>query len=396
MKQTLVAPSALVNNQDLIEPAVIEIDSGVITKVRTHIPKKAENMIMLDDMLLLPGFTNAHAHLELTSLGVLTEHNFVPWMKELMHAKTMQTAADVVRSLEEGCQKLIKTGSTTNIDHISFDSPITAYRKLPCNVIGFGEVLGSIEPISRHIYDKLKDLQRASPIDFHLSLHTIHTVHETIINEFFQNEHPPFSIHLCEYAEEQEYFQNNSGPFYDFVVTRYPELNGLKRHQAPSAIQYLKQHNRVLNNSLIIHANYCDDHDIDILSTWKNICIVHCPGSFAFFDHAHFPFKQYREQNIKIALGTDGLVSNNELNYFSEIQLFLEMFPEIGLKELMPMITTNALETIGITNRGLIKEGYFADIIGLTCKKQQDICETLSQTKNVSFCMINGLSQQGL
>ena len=302
MKKTLVAPSALVNNNDIIQPAVIEINNDIITKISNHIPKKTDNLIKLDDTVLLPGLTNAHAHLELTGIGPLKEHGFVSWIKELIKAKTRQTPTDVVDSLHKGSQLLLSSGVTTTIDHISFDSPIAAYKKLSGTFIGFGEVVGSIEPISRMIYERLQDLQRASPIELNLTLHAIQTVNENIIREFLKNDEPPFSVHLCEYGEEQEYFQNNTGPFYDYVVERFPELKGLNRHQAPSAIQYLDKHNEALHHSLIIHANYIDAADIAILNKWQNICVVHCPGSFAFFQHDQFPFEQYKINNIKIFL----------------------------------------------------------------------------------------------
>ncbi len=364
MKKTVIAKSAVINNSEIISPAVITIENGIITDISQSIPSKTENTIDLGDMTLLPGFTNAHCHLELTNIGPLNEKRYAPWIYELMDNKMKLTPLDLAEAIIEGTKSLNKSGVTSILDHISFDNPIDIYKKIETTVIGFGEVLGSIPEVSQKIYTTLKSLKKASPIPFHISPHAVQTVAEDILKDVFNNESSPFSIHLAEYKGEQEYFVHNSGDFFAYVTDRYPELKGLNRHQAPSAIQYLDKMGYKLDNSLLIHANYVDATDLSIIESWKNVCVVHCPGSFEFFGHDDFPFAEYKKKNIPIALGTDGITSNTTLNYLHEIQLFLNKYPEIDFFELLPLITTNALESIGIKNDGMIKKGYQANMIG--------------------------------
>ncbi len=361
----IIAPHAIIDNKRIISPAIIEVRDGIITGISQTIPKKTTGKtVRLDDVCLMPGFTNAHCHLELTSLGPLEAHQFVPWLQEIVLAKTEQTLSDKIDGIKNGIEKLTRSGVTTIVDHVSFDTPVSAFANAPTRIISFGEVLGLLPEKGQHTYEALKNSKTAATHDFHISPHAIYSVTAALLQQVFNEESSPYSIHLAENAEERLYLNHQDSLFWDFVLQSYPELTNRRHDQARSSVSYLQNHNISLHDSLLIHANDVDDQDMTVMQSWQNICVVHCPGSFDFFGHPHFPFEEYQKLGIKIALGTDSITSNTCLDYQHEIRLFTQRYPQLDFFDLLPMLTTNALESIGVHDTGKLAIGYRADLIG--------------------------------
>jgi len=85
---TLIASAAIVGNREIISPATIQIENGTIVNISNQKPKTTNHKIIrLENTVLLPGFTNAHCHLELTGIGPIKDKDFVPWIKTLISQK---------------------------------------------------------------------------------------------------------------------------------------------------------------------------------------------------------------------------------------------------------------------------------------------------------------------
>lgn len=373
----LHASAALVENKEIISPAVIEIKDGTITSIGTSNPQKNQHVIKLENIFLLPGFVNAHCHLEYSHFGPLSEREFVPWIKKLMTHDQKAGKNDIQKSI----LKLVQSGVTTILDHVSPFTPLEYFRNSPARIISFGEVVGAAQNTSSTHYDLQKKVKANSTLPFHITPHGIHSVHRETLKKIFKDEKDHFSIHLCESKEEDQLFKKNSGALTDLVKERI---------DSPSALQFIQENLGDLKNSLIIHANFIDDEDLEILKSWQNICVVHCPGSFDFFAHDNFPYEKIRQQCIPIALGTDSHASNSHFNFLSEIKLFLKKFPQKNIFELIPLLTTNACTAIGLKNVGQIKVGYHADIIGFRTCDDWDIIKALQSCHSLDYSTVGG------
>src|SRR5689334_13356733 len=111
----IAARGALVNNKTVLSPAYLTVIDGKIAAISTTKPALAANMEFVDwsRFFVLPGFVNAHCHLELTGAGPLEEHRFVPWIGDVIRAKQTQTPHDVARAIRTGAKQLAESGVTT-------------------------------------------------------------------------------------------------------------------------------------------------------------------------------------------------------------------------------------------------------------------------------------------
>src|SRR6266567_8562445 len=72
----------------------------------------------LVDTILLPGFVNAHCHLDYTDLAgeIPPTRLFTDWIKTITTAKSGKIYADFAQSWLRGAQMLVRTGTTTVAD----------------------------------------------------------------------------------------------------------------------------------------------------------------------------------------------------------------------------------------------------------------------------------------
>lgn len=383
----LIAASAILEDGSIISPAVIRIAAGKITDVSSELPPaKSQHTLDLGSTTLFPGFINAHAHLDLTGLGSLAHAPFATWVTELVQKKSAQSDSDVATGIKNGAQALLRSGVTTVFDHVSAGTPLQAFAGLPLSVVAFGEVGGRSATKASRSYTDFMLAKKHAPIPFHITPHALYSVALDILQDVLEDEPGPFSIHLNESLEEKLYFESRQGDLAEFIAnitdTDLPFHN--------SGIQALQECAPNLENSLLVHCNYLNDLDLAALATWQNCCVVHCPGSFAFFGHEKFPLQKLRAAGVNIALGTDSLASNTSLNYLDEIRLFLKMFPKINFTELLPMITTNAAKAIGLKHVGKIAVGCTADFIGFKADNKMDPLEFLLTREKPNFIMTRG------
>lgn len=389
----LKARGAIVDNHRIITPAYVEIlENGTFGRISNSNFGTSVD-IDFGDELMFPGLTNGHCHLELSGHQPLSQHEFVPWIEELLEIKSKTTLSQLKKNIQYGINQLLLSGCTTIIDHISFDTPLNYFEDQRLSIIGFAEVLGSLPAIA----DSVLELQMAripsSPIPIHLSAHAIHSVEPTVLMKLFlQKGSKPFSIHIHESKEEHEYFANQRGAILELKKSRHPDSIHVFSHDAQSACDWLQKNKISVGDTLLIHANEITDKDIEFLKTQTNICIVHCPGSHQYFKHSEFPFEKIKHANIPIALGTDSLASNTQLSLFHEIRLFQQQHTTIDFWQLLPMITTNALHPLHEHFTGQIKSNFRADFFTLNWNGTDDPLSLVIIANAVNSLFHKGIS----
>ncbi|MCP5464440.1 MAG: amidohydrolase family protein [Deltaproteobacteria bacterium] len=385
--QTYQFKNLVQSDGSVLSPAFVTVQQGRFTRVAST----AETTPITDykNATALPGFTNAHCHLELTALGPLPEQRFVPWIIELVRQKHKLANNNMQAGIIKGCRELLRSGVVRVFDHISPETPATVFENLPLKVRGFVEILGSHKERSLKSWQQGKEFCASAPLPSHLTLHSGHTVHPDVKNAFIKEQNRLLSIHLAECESENELVQTQQGEFAEFILKTNPEITKAELSNGSSALQILWEQN-AFSNSLIVHGNHLSDNDIKLIAKHKDLCVVHCPNSYAFFDHGGFDFERLQQEGIPVALGTDGLVSNTELNMLGEIQSFLKTHPKTDLATLMPMITLNAAKALGLADEGDVKESYKADLVLMHNTENLEPLQLLKQKNQVDQVMLNG------
>lgn len=395
----LVAPHVIPVEGPDHSPGAIRISGNKIVAIGDPAklqPSLGEERLELPDTVLIPAFVNAHCHLELTALGPLIVGNkspqFVDWIREVIRRKNALAPAAMVSGIRLGINKLLATGVATIGDHISFNTEWKTIVSSPLKGRLFGEVLGILPEVCDDIYRSLREFSsdvNAASDRFRMSVtpHSVHAVHPETLKRIGEREPGPFSIHVAESREEEGYFGKQTGALTELIAER--GLTSL--HKGKSAIDCLRKIGFPLSRITAVHGNYLTEEEIATLKGLRT-CLVHCPGSHAYFGHRPFPLRRHLDQGLTIGIGTDSIASNTDLDFLMDLRRLHDRHRSVTPHEILTMATLNGAKGLRMEKEiGSLVPGKKADIAGFPLQAGLNPEESVLATPHASFLMIDGV-----
>src|SRR5881409_2749164 len=103
--------------------------------------------VIFRDCAIIPGFVNAHTHLELTILrGFLEDLPFSEWIPKLTRAKYQDLGRDeMLASARLGCVEMIRAGVTCLGEVMDLGTAWPAMREFGLQGVAYQEVFGPAE-----------------------------------------------------------------------------------------------------------------------------------------------------------------------------------------------------------------------------------------------------------
>jgi cytosine/adenosine deaminase-related metal-dependent hydrolase len=279
------------------------------------------------EAVILPGFVNAHSHLELTVMrGFLepVEHDFFAWLRRLTKAKyEILTPDDLKISATWGAIEAARAGVTTLGDASDFgEAAFAALCDVGLRGVVYQEVFGP-DPRERNqrlaeLRDKVDKLRAGETrlVRVGVSPHAPYTVsaplYEAVAGYAIEEE-----LNLMTHASESEaetlLMQKGSGAFAENLAAR-----GIKwRAPGVSTIKYLHDLGVLYARPMLAHCVTVDEADIEIIKA-TGAHIAHCPKSNAKFGHGRAPFARFIKNEVSLALGSDSVASNNTCDMLEE------------------------------------------------------------------------------
>jgi cytosine/adenosine deaminase-related metal-dependent hydrolase len=167
------------------------------------------------------------------------------------------------------------------------------------------------------------------------------------------------TTHIAESIEEHEMFTHASGPLYDFLASLGRDNSDCGQG---SALSHLVEHGVIGPDCLIVHLNYLQDYDYELVAQ-SGASVVHCPKCHSYFGHSPFPMKTLREYGVNICFGTDSLASNNALDMRSEMRE-AQAIHDLGDREVLEMCLLNGARALRQAGKlGEIAPGSVADLV---------------------------------
>ena len=111
---------------------------------------------------------------------------------------------------------------------------------------------------------------------------------------------------------------------------------------------------------LYVHGNYLrPDAPLP-----KNASIIYCPRTHAAFGHPPHPFRDFLARGVRVAIGTDSLASNPDLDVLAEIRFLHRLYPDVPGAVLLRMATLSGAEALGWADEtGSLAPGKSADLV---------------------------------
>ena len=343
----------------------------------------------------MPGFVNAHSHLELTAMrGFLEreEGNFTAWLVKLTLARlNSMTPEDLYVSAAWGAVEAARAGVTTLADASdSATSSLRALKDVGLRGIVYQESFGPDPRLARENFEKLREkisvlrsfeteLVRAG-----VSPHAVYTVSAPqleLLTDFALDEKLPLMMHAAESEAEDLLVREGTGPFADNLALRGIEW----RAPRLSVIEYLEKVGVLRARPLLAHCIRTDEADIERIVR-AGAGIAHCPKSNAKLGHGRAPFAAFLNKGARVGLGSDSVASNNLCDMLEEARFaallsrasgdMLASGEMAGAREALAAATRGGARATGLDGvTGELVPGLQADlvVINLRAAHQQPV-----------------------
>ena len=384
----------------ILKNRFVRIKGQTIDSITESEPILDEGEIIKDAKghIMLPGFANTHSHIPMTLMRGYGEGlPLQQWLFEKMFPfEDRLTPEDCYWGTSLGLLEMISSGTVSysdmyyNVDEITqatVDAGLKANIGRGITSNGSGSFAEHIARVDMEALDqKVQDHGWDRLIKVDSTIHGEYTSDEKLVRE------------VAEYTKA-------TGRILQVHVseTRLEHQACIEKH-GMTPTEYFSQCGLFDGPVIAAHCVHVSDRDIDILKK-HDVTVAHCISSNMKLGSGIAPLKKFIDRGLRVALGTDGAASNNNLNFLEEIHLVAmvhKAFEQDSLflspVDLLQMASKNGFMAQGRPESGVLKEGAAADLILISLESPHmtpsfDILSNLiysAQSSDVRLTMVNG------
>lgn len=327
----------------------------------------------LGDVVLLPGFINAHSHLELSAYaGRIKPSGLWMWLARLMRSRRgadpVQEQAAAIRAAEDS----LRCGVTCIADISRQGDVWRVLRGVPIRKVCFAELISLAGEPPRNP-DELADAVDAVACDDRLAAgisphapYTVRAEHIAACAEFALRRGLPVTTHWAETREECRWIARGGG----ILGAMIRGLGGAGVIASPrcSPIEYARRLGLLSAGALLAHVNYITDDDLDRLALGRAF-VVFCPRSHAFFGHKGHRWRDMITAGVDVCIGTDSAASlpaGSRLSILDEIRFLRRRYSDVPAEQLLSMATIVAARALKMDDcLGSLTPGKEADLVAV-------------------------------
>lgn len=353
--------------------------------------------------IILPGWINAHTHLNLTAAAGLprpTPSSFTQWVRRLLQITSGWSEDLVLKSIRAGLD-LSLAGGATAVVHQSTAPPLRPFLEHPLRSVVLHEVIGfpqsRCEKLLLEAENWLSEARKAcrgTRVTPGLAVHALYSTGPDLacaLADLAERQQAPLAIHLSESEEELRFLNDGSGPIRDLLEERNA-WDPVWIPPARTPVALAEELGLLKLPLLAVHCNYLTSADRAALVR-SPAAVVWCPGSHAFFGHAEHPAPGLVKAGVTVLLGTDSLASNSALDMLREVRLAAARGSEPGGEEWLRSATVESARHLrGAAGPGRLAAGEPADFQIVTSAEEIDdpVEVLLRGTLQVKRVLIDG------
>lgn len=364
----------ITNTGEALKNAYLELDDeGKILEIVATAGELHEvNQLEFYNGVLVPGFVNTHAHLELSYMKGLIEPkrqlpHFIASLRGIRLAAKDKEIQDAIFDADEAMQRegIVLVGDISNVTD-SIDCKV----KSKIQYHTFVEVFALDKFKAHEVYDNAKSIQTQfedKGLAANVTPHAPYSVSEklfSLLNESCYLTNATLSIHNQETPSENEMFIDKTGALVDLFKTFgtitdsfYPTGH----NSLPSTLIHMPKCSKIN----LVHNTYTNQSDIDKALKYSPLIYwTLCPNANLYIEDALPDIPLLHENDLKICLGTDSLASNHQLSILEEMKTIHEHYPEIKFIDMVKWSSYNGADALNALDRfGSFEKGKQPGIV---------------------------------
>ncbi len=313
-----------------------------------------------DDAVILPGFVNAHSHLEYAVYaGFGDGTSFGSWLRTHVERKNRLAPSDMVAIARCGVADSLRSGITTTADYSFSGAGAIAAAELGLRATVYLEVFADDpEDARRRFEEQRARVEETALVRIGVSPHAPYTC-SLDTYRWCLSLGIPVGTHLAESAGENEWLQHGRG-----VLAGIPILVPPTGQRAVATLE------PVLGPDLLCaHCVEVSEGEIALLAE-RGVPVAHCPRSNALLGCGVAPVAAMRSAGVVVGLGTDSPASVPSFDVFEEMRAAvyaaraLALRPEALLAgDALRLATLDAARALRVDHQvGTLSPGKRADL----------------------------------
>ena len=287
------------------------IEGEKISRIAPSIREESDKTIDASGKILYPAFSNMHTHAGMTLFrGYADDMPLMEWLeKKIWPIEYTFTEEDVYAGTRLAILEMIKTGTTLFNDmYWHFDAGWQAVEEMGVRAVLSAVMIDMFDAERQKANEKrTKDIfdryfHKNERIQLALGPHAIYTVSEAglrFAGEMAAEYDAFIHIHLSETLHEVE--------------------ESLKKH-GKRPPEYLDELGLLTKKSFLAHLVWLNYADMDLLAERNCIGVASPVSNMKLSVGGVMPMKELMGRGVRIALGTDGAASNNNLDMVDEMK----------------------------------------------------------------------------
>jgi aminodeoxyfutalosine deaminase len=384
---------------DLILPISLKpIRNGVVIVDDNGKILKLDDRRNYDDLeleiyngVIVPGFINAHCHLELSHLKgkIDTGKGLIPFITDVV-TKRAASESEISAAIAKAEAEMIKNGIVAVGDISNVTDTFVQKAKGNLRYYTFVEFFDFLQDENAKTeFEKFKAvfdaLEVAEGSKKSLVPHAPYSVSKSLfqILNATNDENATVSIHNQELKAENDLFETKTGDFIKFYGGFGISLDNFEA-TGKSSIHYALENMNPHHKTLFVHNTKSTIEDIQAAQRWggENVYWVTCPNANLYIENSLPDYRHFIDTDVNVAIGTDSLTSNWQLCILDEIKAIAKFQSYIPLEMLLRWATLNGAEALGFDDTlGSIEVGKTPGLNLLDLGKDFKLTENTTVTK---------------
>jgi 5-methylthioadenosine/S-adenosylhomocysteine deaminase len=317
-----------------------------------------------EEAVILPGFVDAHTHLEYASYAGFGDGlAFVPWIGLHIARKRRLDLAAMEAIARLGAYECLRSGITTVGDLSFAGASATACAESGLRALVYLEVFGEDASALRSFEERAARIDGAlsERVRLGVSPHAPYTCSPALYAASAALG-LPLATHFSESEAERAWVDAGGGPWQAIAENLVPPYGG-------SAIRALADAGVLGPGVVAAHCVHVDDDELGLLAE-HDVAVAHCPRSNALLGCGVAPLARFREAGLRVCIATDSPASTPSLDMFDELRAAVmaararERRPDaLTAAEALELATLGGARALGLAEEiGSISVGKRADL----------------------------------
>ncbi|MFZ4634038.1 MAG: amidohydrolase family protein [Saprospiraceae bacterium] len=305
---------------------------------------------------LIPGFVNAHCHLELSHMlgKVDTGTGLIPFITGVVTQREASSEV-IAAAIQQAEQSMLDNGIVAVGDISNAPDTFAAKAKGRLRYYTFIELFDFLQDNGadkafddwQAVYEQLALAPNSSKS---MVPHAPYTVSRSLfgrIRAFNGEALHTVSIHNQETPPEEELFLRKAGGFIDFYGRFGISLSDFEA-TGKSSIYYALEHLDPRQRTLFVHNTLTSADDLVAAHAWSDHTFwATCPNANLYIENRLPYYQAFMDAGARVCVGTDSLTSNWQLSVLEELKTIARFQSYVPFETLLLWATLNGAAALG-------------------------------------------------